>query len=175
MRNKNIVTSPLISDDPLHNDTQVRQWQTSIRKAFNYLPPPTNLEKLTPHISWLKPHISTFLVNPPKILDEVPLSDFFNILLVFAGARPSALPFLLISPKTLPRLNTSLEASGQAEFRLVVEESYVGDWIYRENCLFIKYWNHRETGIGKRYVESRLTIFVICFEELHRDYMFLQN
>lgn len=110
--------------------------------------PQLALETVLPYLTWLPTAISCS--NPDS------LNVLLNILLVFAGARTAALLQDIKQHYTpfIDRLNQALSDANQEYFRVQVLQTYLGDWIYRENNQrFIKgHWSHRECGMNLDFV-----------------------
>lgn len=114
----------------------------------NTTAPQLALETVLPYLTWLPTAISSS--NPES------LNVLLNILLVFAGARTAALLQDIKQNYTpfIDRLNQALSDANQQYFKVQVLQTYMGDWIFRENNQrFIKgHWSHRECGMNLDFV-----------------------
>src|SRR2546423_3242610 len=114
----------------------------------NTTAPQLALETVLPYLTWLPTAISSS--NPDS------LNVLLNILLVFAGARTAALLQDIKQQYTpfIDRLNQALSDANQEYFKVQVLQTYMGEWIFRENNQrFIKgHWSHRECGMNLDFV-----------------------
>jgi hypothetical protein len=114
----------------------------------NVSAPQLDLESLRPYLTWLP---DEFNPSQPESMDIK-----LNITLVFAGARTAAF-FRGIRKEYTPlvdRLNDALSETGQDFFRITIQETYMGDWVYRiNNPRFIRNpRSHKEIGMNLDFV-----------------------
>src|SRR5579859_7007821 len=96
----------------------------------NYIEPAFPLHDVLPCLHWLSGEVEKYAVQTP-----VPFDIILNIILVFVGARTSALLQNLTTDYRpfINRLNLCLDMAGASDFTLEVEQFYMGDWIFRRN------------------------------------------
>ena len=99
----------------------------------NITSPRLVLETVLPALSWLPAELTTYAARSAAnfhIFETV-----LNILLVFAGARTSALLDNLKSDYSpfITRLNDALFETGESAFRLDIDSFYMGESVFREN------------------------------------------
>lgn len=101
-----------------------------LRLYSNPTAPQLPLEMVLPSLSWLPTEVAKYSTE-----SMLSFAVIINIILVFAGARTSALLFNLTTDfhPFINRLNDALYASNQSSFRLTVDQSYMDDWVFREN------------------------------------------
>jgi hypothetical protein len=86
-------------------------------------------ETLLPALSWLPGNIMSYLTTSPNTFQII-----LNVLLVYAGARTSALLHDLDQyTPFITSLNNALSISHQGSFNLTITRCDVGEFIYRQN------------------------------------------
>src|ERR1700738_1168425 len=95
----------------------------------NLAAPDFPFERVAPHVTWLSAEVAGYAKHSYDNFDII-----INIILVFAGARTSALlPGLNTFRPFINKLNYALANANASSFHLEVQEFYMGDWIYRQN------------------------------------------
>lgn len=124
----------------------------------NVTAPQLSLETVIPALSWLPGELANYVARSSTSSWQI-LDTILNILLVFAGARTSALLSNLNSDYSpfINRLNDALFESGQSAFRLQVDEFYMGDFIFRENNP--RFIHSHTQRLGHREVGHNLDMF----------------